>query len=476
MNILQFMLILKAHAKLMLLTLALSVMLVSAISLLLPKAYTSTASLVVNVRGADPVTGQAMQSQQVSGYLATQVDVIKSQNVALKVVDDLKLSQEAAFREQFRRDVKAQISIRDWLAHTLLKNLDVKPSSGSSVLYVTYKSADPQMAARLANAFVQAYIQTNLELKTQPAKQTAVWYNLQLSALRNNLEQSQEKLSSHQQSKGIVSLDEKLDIESTRLAELSSQLVAAQGQTYDSLSIQNNASSASASVVNNPVIQGLKGELARSEAKLSQLAERVGNNHPEYLRAEAEVSSLRSKLASETNTARQSINTNLSVSRQREGELRAALAAQKAKVLALNANRDAGSVLAREVESAQRVYDQALERFSQTQLEGHAGQTEISVLSSAVVPLLPSTPNVSLNVALSVFLGTLLGVGLALIREMLNRRVRSEYDVIAVLDVPLLGVLTAGKKPRRLLRGGRALPAPKRPALDLEKEPMICIP
>lgn|SRR5574340_324428 len=476
MNILQFLLILKAHAKLMLLTLTLSVVLVSAISVLLPKTYTSTASLVVNVRGADPVTGQAMQSQQSPGYVATQVDVIRSQNVALKVVDDLKLAQDAAFQQQFQRDVKAQISIRDWLADTLLKNLDVKSASGSSVLYVIYKSADPTMAARLANAFVQAYIQTNLEFKTQPAKQTAVWYNLQLSQLRNNLEKSQERLSNHQQSEGIVSLDEKLDIESTRLAELSSQFVAAQGQTYDSLSVQSNASSASASVVNNPVIQGLKGDLARSEAKLSQLAERVGNNHPEYQRAEAEVNSLHRKLASEINTARQTINTNLSVSRQREEELRAALAAQKTKVLALNTKRDTGSVLAREVESAQRAYDQALERFSQTRLEGLAGQTEISVLSLAMAPLFPSSPNVNLNVALSICFGTLLGVGLALISEMLNRRVRSEYDVMTVLDIPVLGVLTAGKKPRRSLRGRRGLLAPNRPTLDPEKEPMICIP
>lgn len=461
MNILQFLLILKAHKKLMLLTLALSVALVSVISLLLPKAYTATTSLVVNVRGADPVTGQAMQSQLVSGYLATQVDVISSPNVALKVVDNLKLAQDAAFQQQFQRDVKARISIRDWLADILLKNLDVQPSSESSVLYVTYKSADSQMAARLANAFVQAYIQTNLELKTQPAKQTAVWYNAQLGELRNNLEKSQAKLSSYQQSKGIVSLDQKLDIESARLAEFSSQLVAAQGQTYDSLSIQNNASSASASVVNNPVIQGLKGELARSEAKLSQLTQRVGKNHPEYERAEAEVNSLRGKLASETNTARQSINTNLSVSRQREGELRAALAAQKVKVLALNANRDVGALLAREVESAQRVYDQALERFSQTRLEGHAGQTEISVLSSAVAPLIPSTPNVRLNVLLSIILGTLLGMGLALISEMLNRRVRSEYDVVTTLGVPVLGVLVAGNKPRLPSRGWFGLPAPR---------------
>ncbi len=464
MNVLQFLLILKARRKLILLTLVLSVAIVGGISLLLPKTYTATASLVVNIQGADPVTGLTMQSQLVSGYLATQVDIISSHNVALKVVDDLKLAQQAVFQQQFRHDVKGRIPIRDWLANRLLGNLDVQPSRDSNVLYVAYKSGNPQMAAQLANAFVQAYIQTNLELKTQPARQTAAWYDAQLGELRNNLEKSQAKLSGYQQSKGIVSLDDKLDTESTRLAELSSQMVAAQGQTYDSLSIQRNASNASASVMNNPVIQTLKADLAKSEAKLSQLAQREGKNYPEYQRAAAEVDSLREKLASEIGTARQSMNSNLAVSRQREGDLRAAVAAQKAKVLALNAQRDAAGVLAREVESAQKAYDQALQRFTQTRLEGHAGQTEVSVLSSAVTPLTPSSPKVRLNIMLSIILGILLGMGLALIMEMLDRRVRSEYDLVAFLGVPVLGVLAAQATGRqRLARRGwlGLLPAPK---------------
>lgn len=458
MNILQFLLILKAHKKLILLIVGISVVLVAIISFLLPKTYTATASLVVNVRGTDPVTGQTLQSKLASGYLATQIDIISSHNVALKVVDHLKLVQDP----NAQQNLNSSIPVRDFLADTLLGKLDVQPSKESSVIYVAYKSADPLMAARLANAFVQAYIQTNLELKTQPAKQTALWFNAQLSVLRNNLEVSQRKLSSYQQNKGIVSLDDKLDIESARLAELSTQFVTAQGQTYDSLSVQNNASNASASVVNNPVVQDLKGELARSEAKLSKLAQRVGKNYPDYERAEAEVNSLRNKLAGETNTARQSIDNTLNVSRQREGELRAALAAQKTKVLALNAQRDVGAVLAREVESAQRVYDQALERFSQTQLEGHAGQTEVAVLSLAVNPLNPSAPNVRLNIMLSFILGTLLGIALALIKEMLNGRVRSEQDIVSVLGVPVLGVLIANDKPRMLPpRGWFGLPAPK---------------
>jgi len=463
MNVMQFLLILKARKRLIILTLIISVAVVTLFSMLLPKAYTARASLVVNVQGGDPVTGEAMPNQLIPGYLATQVNIIGSHNVALKVVDDVKLAQQPGLQQQYNKEVGGKIPIRDWLADSLAGNLNVQPAQESNVIYVAYKSNNPQTAAKLANAFVSAYIQTNLDLKTQPARQTAAWYDAQLGELRKNLEKSQLKLSDYQQSKGIVSLDSKLDIESTKLAELSSQLVAAQGQTYDSLSVQRNASNASAGVMGNPVVQSLKTELARSETNLSKLAEREGKNYPEYQRAAAETNTLREKLAKEISTTQQSMSSNLAVSRQREGDLRAAVAAQKAKVLALNAERDAAGVMAREVDSAQKAYDQALQRFTQTRLEGHAGQTEVSVLSNAVAPLIPSTPDVRLNITLAVLVGILLGIGLALVMEMLDRRVRSEYDLVAFLGVPVLGVLVAQKSdtPWLAKRDWLGLAAPK---------------
>ena len=449
MNLIQFLLILKARKGLIFMSLVLTVLIVGTVSAFMPKVYTATASLVVNLQGPDPVTGLAMPSQLIPGYLATQVDIISSHNVALKVVDTLKLAPPVSNPPGIISD--GRMSARDWQANTLLNNLDVQPSRESSVLYVTYKSRDPQTAARVANAFVQAYTQTNLELKTQPARETSSWFDQQLGELRNNLAQAQAKLSSYQQSKGIVSLDNKLDTESERLAELSTQLVTAQAQTFETQSQQTTSSNASPSVVNNQLIQSLKSELARAEAKLSNLGEREGKNYPEYQRAEAEVNSLRAKVSSEIGVTRQSLNNSLSAARQREGALRAALAAQKAKVLALNAERDGGAVLAREVEGAQKLYDQALQRYGQTRLEGHAGQTEVAVLSSAVVPSAPASPRLSLNLALAVFLGALLGIGLALIREMTDRRVRSAYDLVAVLGAPVLGVLVGDADTMRSL-------------------------
>ena len=107
----------------------------------------------------------------------------------------------------------------------------------------------------------------------------------------------------------------------------------------------------------------------------------------------------------------------------------------------MNAARDAGAVLAREVESAQKLYDQALQRYGQIRLEGHAGQTQVIVLNAAAIPSSPASPRLEFNLVLAVFLGSLLGIGLALLREMTDRRVRSAYDLSAVLGAPVLGVL-----------------------------------
>jgi len=108
-----------------------------------------------------------------------------------------------------------------WLADLLQKKLEVKPSRESNVISVSYKAVDPGFAAAVANAFTQAYIETNIELKVAPARQYAQWFGEQGKSLRDNLEKAQAKLSAYQQEHGIVAIDERLDNETAKLNELS---------------------------------------------------------------------------------------------------------------------------------------------------------------------------------------------------------------------------------------------------------------
>jgi len=127
---------------------------------------------------------------------------------------------------------------------------------------------------------------------------------------------------------------------------------------------------------------------------------------------------------------------------QKESEVRDALEAQKNRVLELKKLRDEVSVLVQDVESTQREYDSINQRLAQTTLESQKQQTNIVELTPAMEPNKSSSPKILLNIVLSVLLGTMLGIGVALLMELMDRRIRSVEDLLA-LGIPVLGVLRA---------------------------------
>ncbi len=445
MNFAQFLLILRARARIILITFGITVLTTVAVSLLLPKSYKATTSLVLNYKGMDPITGIAIPAQLMPGYMATQVDIITSHNVAAKVVDKLKFADSAAARAQFTQATKGKGDIRDWFADILLQKLDVEPSRESSVISISFSGADPAFAAAVANAFAEAYQQTNLQLKVEPSTSAAGYLGSQSKVLRDNLEQAQARLSTYQQEKGLTSAFEQLDVENARLNDLAGQVAMAQSQAIEASSRQAstraNAEDAP-DVASNPLVQGLKVDLARAESKLAELSQRVDRNHPQHQSAQAEVGKLRSQLQEEIRRTTASVGGSARIYRQREAELRSALAAQKSRVLELNRSRDQLTVLQKDVESAQRALDAVNQRFTQTSLESQASQTEVAVLNPAVAPLEASSPRVMLNVMLSVFLGGMLGVGFGLLAEMMDRRVRSRDDIVEAFDLPVFAVIS----------------------------------
>ena len=137
------------------------------------------------------------------------------------------------------------------------------------------------------------------------------------------------------------------------------------------------------------------------------------------------------------------------VSDAKEAEIKLAIEAQKKKVLELKKQRDEISVLMREVDTAQRAFDAVGQRMTQSKLESQSIQTNISVLTPAAEPLEHSKPKVFLNVLVSIFLGTLLGVGAALLLELMQRRVRSADDLAQALGLPVLARLDSSRMPER---------------------------
>ena len=460
----QFLSILRARKWAALMVLVLVVATTLVVSLLLPKQYAGTASVVIDIK-PDPVTALINPGMAMPAFMATQVDILTSDRVALRVIRDLKLLDSAQIRQQWQEEAEGKGTIEQWLVDLLQKKLDVKPSRESNVIQVSYKAPDPRFAAGLANAFAQAYIATTLELRVDPAKQFSNFFTTQSKEARESLERAQGRVSAFQQQKGIIATDERLDIENARLNELSSQLVQIQAIASESGSRQTQAQGSQGDriqeVLNNPLIAGMKADLNRNEARLQELNSKFGENHPQVLEARANINELRSRLDAEIRRVTSGVTISNTINKQRESQVKRALDEQRSKVLRMKAVRDEGQVLVREVENAQRTFDSLVARLTQTALESQSTQSYANVLSVAQPAAEPASPKLVLNMALAVFLGLLLAIGVALLLELTDRRLRDPDDIVTALGLPVLGTLP---KPgaKRFAAGNRALPAPQR--------------
>jgi chain length determinant protein EpsF len=445
MNLNQFFAILRARWWVAAVVLGLTVLTTLAVSLLLPKRYTATATLVVDVKSPDPIAGVMFPAMVLPSYMATQVDIIESDRVAQRVVKNLKLAENPRVRQQWLEDTGGTGSIEGWLATNFKLQLKVKPSKESNVITVSYTAPEARFAQALANAFVQAYLDTTVDLRTDPARQYVSFFDQRAKQLREKLESAQKRLSDFQREHGIVANDERLDVETNRLNELSAQLVQLQSASADSAGRSALAAGKGADqmqeVLMNPVVATLKTDLSRAEAQLQQLNSRLGSAHPQVIEAKANVAELRARMNAEIQRVSASLNLSNQVNRSREGEIRAALETQRAKVLKLKGERDQVALLQADVENAQKAYDSVAARGSQTSLESQTPKSDVSVLSPASEPVEPSSPKVGLNTALSIVVGLMLAVVAALLVEMLDRRVRTVADAVEGLGLPLLGTL-----------------------------------
>jgi chain length determinant protein EpsF len=470
MDLNQFLLALRARRKAFMLVLAATIVAAVAAALIMPKRYVATATLLVDARDEQSMSPGRLSARERSSYIQTQVELLMSPRVAAQAARELKLAQDPAVREAWEKDTGGAGAIDDWIASVLLEKLDIDTSVSNLVL-VNYISDDPRFAARVANAFSKAYMELALQLRTEPTREAAEWFDDQLKILRTQVERAQNKLNGLQKQKGVLAADERLDTEAARLSALTAQLLTQRNATYDAVTRHQQAVSILASgaspesipdVLSNTYINGLKTDLSRAEARLEESSAVLGENHPVYKRTTAEIQGLREKLVAETKKLVAGLGNAVEQSRKREQELQAALDDQQRRIMEMKDTRVEMTAITREVDSSQRAYDAVLARYMTNNIESRARQTNVALLAPAIEPLKPKHPKVGLITGLSVLMGGLLAAGVVYVLEMLDRRVRSRADLESRLAVPSLGRLSRWQP-----TGSRLLPAPMRAARAL---------
>jgi len=427
-----------------------------AVSLMMPKRYSSSTTMIMDFPANDPVLGgQVFMQGSIASYLATQVDIMRSERVIRRVVSRLRLDENPILRQEWMKQAKGQGSFGGWVGWYVTENMRIDPSRDGAGLTLTVEAPDPQLAADIANGVAAAYVQTTLDMRTEPAKNYAAMFEEQARQYREQLAKAQAQLSAFQQQSGITASDERFDVENTRLQELSSQLVALQGAAVESRSRSDAVARGETmpEVVSSPLITALKTDISRVEQRLDEQGSRYGVNHPAYQATAAELNALKTRLDSELQKVSSSIRTSSSINSQREAQLRAALESQRGRVLALKKQRDQLAVYQREVDAAQRALELLSQRQTATTVESRSRQSNVSIVSSAHPDGKPSRPNPKLNVAIGVFFGLVLGVIAAIVMEAVQRPLRSADDLLDASGVPVLAVLppATSRRQQRLI-------------------------
>lgn len=449
------------------------VALILGLTLAAPPRYEATAAVAVEMSGLDPVFGHQILRPNASPYtyIASQVEIVKSEEVARGAVRILGLDKDPAWKELWKKSTEGQGDYEAWLAGMLLRKLDVRPPRDTNVITIAYISPDPNFSAAVANAFVKSFIDTSLEMRVGPARQVNAFFSERAKPLRDALEQARARLTEYEKEHGVA-VGDALDVETARLNELNTQLVTLQDQAAEAANLRRQARANPADlreVRNDPEVAALTSELVRQQGRLAELKSEFGEQHQAVIQAHQSVNDARRRLNGAMRRIADGLAAPARVIDARLAEVKSALARQRTLVMQRKAQRDAASALVHDVDSAQKAYDAVLARASQTALESkNTVQPNISVLKNATPPLW-SPAYLLRNGLVAVVLGLLLGIAYALIAEKRDRRLRTIADVTVRLGQPLILALPDGQRlrdrrgeeTRRRLVPMPLLPAPK---------------
>jgi len=416
------------------------------VSQILPKKYKATASVILNLKGVDLVTAG-------SGRLPTNthVGILQSRRVALKVVENLKLASEQRYITQFlKTNRQRNLDISNFIADLLIKDLRIGAGRKLGVITIGYVGGNPKFIKDVANAYVDAYIETILEMNNDSPKRTAVWFKKEVDTYQGDYESSLQVLAEYQQDNGIFESSE-FSYEKDFLTKLNTQLLDAKAQ-YNQLTLNLKEVDPSlenySSIFENSTIDQIRIDLNKAKLEFYKNAADLNQNHPDYKRLIGKVSSLRTFLKQEMTAAHQKQVRKQTSLLMTIDNLKVDIENQKQKISSLSERFNELESLQSKVDETRKTLALAKERLNQILLQSKSSssESEISILSQAIEPSEPENSKSIKVIILGVVLGFLLAVGYAMLRELVNRRIRIDDDVYVSVGLPVLGHLQDGSK------------------------------
>ncbi len=432
------------------------VTLVAAASLVMRPKYEAVVRIVLNRENANPLGFKDLgdgtrDDPDYTVSLDTQVQILQSETLATNVIRNLHLDQNPAFGGKRASSGKAgsgrseDRQAQQRVLRAFSDGLSVSKEKNTRVIEIRYKSKDPKLAADIANALTQAFIEHNFKMRFQATTQTSNWLTQQLSELATKVQDSQQKLVDYQKKHGFVELDEKQNVVTTRLDDLNRELTAAQA---DRITKEANyrltlagSPELTAKAEPNALIDRLNAQEASLKTQYAQATVQMGPSNPKVQELSNQIKETQDEINAELKKMSDRAQTQFSEAGVREKMLRAAVEEQKEQANKLSETAIEYSLLKRDAESNRALYEGLLQKLKEAGVSAGMRSSNIEVVDVADVPVVPVEPNIPRNLVVAVLLGLVGGIGLAFVQEKLDQTVRSFHSLQAVSSLPQLGII-----------------------------------
>lgn len=399
-------------------------------------------------------------------YYETQYKILKSRNLAKRVIRQMKLDSSPEFAGQ-KSEVrvagflKKSEDLRDegidsTLVDSFIGRIQVVPQQKSRLVQVSFTSYDPGMSARVAESIARSFIDLNIESKFEATQQAREWLEKQLETMKAKVEQAEEKLNEYASAHEIIFLESKIGAEdgksgggenivSKRLAELADQLTAATSDRIQKEVLYNELKSGDADsttiVMSNSIILAFRKDLSALESEYNQNLKTYKPDYPKMVKLHELIEQLRKKMDTETKRVVASVRKDYETALKKEKYLKDAFEKQKREALDLNNRAVQYQILKREADTNKELYNGLLQRLKETGISANLTTSNIQVLDRAEVPKSPYKPKKALNLVLALFVGLFGGVGLAFFSEYLDNTIKNPEDVEKKMFMPSLGLV-----------------------------------
>jgi succinoglycan biosynthesis transport protein ExoP len=329
-----------------------------------------------------------------------------------------------------------------------LAGLSVTPVRNSRLVDVNYRSRDPQFASRVANALAKQYIEQNLEFKFLATKEATDFLNARTAEQRKALEQSEQALQKYREKTGAVALEDRQNIVVQRLADLNTAVTRARTERIEKESVYNQVRDAlnnravldtAPAILTNSFIQQLKTQMAELQRQQAQMADKLGERHPDMVKIRTAIESTEARINAEVQKVVQALRNDYLAASANERALQSSLDQQRTEAQELNRASIQYGALQRDAQSNQTMFTGLLERSRETGISGELKTSNIRIVDAAETPRRAISPNKTANLSLALLAGGFLGIALSFFFEYLDSRIKQPEEIKTRLGLPFLG-------------------------------------